>query len=203
MCAVCRQLAFQDVWKLFGEGRHPQARQLYESKLAPFLTQASGNFWSKRLWYFDKGLYYQGGQVSCLDLFSKSRDPQTTMWPVLLGASNGHLYGQSSLLEDTLFTFMRLLSNRTLRTLLMAQGGVVYYFQLVTKLMGLGNTVKRLTAANTLEVSNPILPSSCLDRASLCTKGGRVSFCRPFLTRRWILQSEIPVSSPHGLCNAI
>ena len=58
-----RQLPHEDVWKLFGEGKHPNARQLYESKLAPFLTQASGAFWSNRLWYFDKGLYYQGGQV--------------------------------------------------------------------------------------------------------------------------------------------
>ena len=64
MMPTCRQLKFEDVWKLFGEGKHPGARQLYEAKLAPFLSQASGKFWADRLWYFDKGLYYQGGQVS-------------------------------------------------------------------------------------------------------------------------------------------
>lgn len=49
---------------MFGEGKHPDIRRIYEAKLAPFLTQASSNFWNNRLWYFDKGLYYQGGQVS-------------------------------------------------------------------------------------------------------------------------------------------
>lgn len=48
---------------MFGEGRHPNIKQIYEAKLAPYLTQATGNFWSTRLWYFEKGLYYQGGQV--------------------------------------------------------------------------------------------------------------------------------------------
>lgn len=48
---------------MFGEGRHPDIKEIYETKLAPFLTQATGNFWSTRLWYFERGLYYQGGQV--------------------------------------------------------------------------------------------------------------------------------------------
>jgi betaine lipid synthase len=63
MLSSCRHLPYEDVWKMFGEGKHPDIRNIYESKLAPFLTQASGNFWNNRLWYFDKGLYYQGGQV--------------------------------------------------------------------------------------------------------------------------------------------
>lgn len=50
---------------MFGEGRHPNIKEIYDAKLAPFLTQASSNFWDSRLWYFEKGLYYQGGQV-CL-----------------------------------------------------------------------------------------------------------------------------------------
>ena len=37
--------------------------QLYETKLAPFLTQTSHKFWKDRLWYFTQGLYYQGGMV--------------------------------------------------------------------------------------------------------------------------------------------
>lgn len=56
-----RQLDFEDVWQLFGEGKHPRAEELYERKLAPFLTQTSHEFWAPRLWYFKQGLYYQGG----------------------------------------------------------------------------------------------------------------------------------------------
>ena len=58
---------------MFGEGRHPNIKAIYESKLAPFLTQASSNFWDSRLWYFNKGLYYQGGQVCWFRLFCFTR----------------------------------------------------------------------------------------------------------------------------------
>jgi betaine lipid synthase len=60
---VCRQLSFEDTWAMFGEGRHPRIEQLFEAKLAPFLSEASLKFWQSRLWYFKKGLYYQGGMV--------------------------------------------------------------------------------------------------------------------------------------------
>jgi betaine lipid synthase len=49
---------------LFGEGRHPDIDRLFETRLAPFLSQKAYNFWSTRLWYFKEGLYYQGGMVS-------------------------------------------------------------------------------------------------------------------------------------------
>ena len=49
---------------MFGEGRHPHIDRLFETKLAPFLTQSANHFWSSRLWYFKRGLYYQGGMVS-------------------------------------------------------------------------------------------------------------------------------------------
>ena len=58
-----RRLPFDDVWRLFGDGVHPNARQLFEAKLAPFLSQASADFWRARMWYFDHGLYYQGGRA--------------------------------------------------------------------------------------------------------------------------------------------
>lgn len=61
---VCRQLQFNDFWKMFGEGKHMGIDKLYEAKLAPFLTQTSLRFWTSRLWYFKQGLYYQGGMVS-------------------------------------------------------------------------------------------------------------------------------------------
>ena len=43
---------------------HPRIEEIFEKRLAPFLSQTSTNFWSKRLWYFRDGLYYQGGMVS-------------------------------------------------------------------------------------------------------------------------------------------
>ena len=58
-----RQLEFEDVWAMFGEGRHPDIARLFEHRLAPFMTQTSVQFWRKRLHYFRTGLYYQGGMV--------------------------------------------------------------------------------------------------------------------------------------------
>lgn len=46
------------------QGVHPRIEEIFEKRLAPFLSQTSTNFWSKRLWYFRDGLYYQGGMVS-------------------------------------------------------------------------------------------------------------------------------------------
>jgi len=59
--AALRQLDYEDVWLLFGEGRHPRARQLFDDRLAPMLSQKATAFWRPRLWYFKQGLYYQGG----------------------------------------------------------------------------------------------------------------------------------------------
>ena len=53
--------------QMFGEGRHPDIDRLFETRLAPFLSQKAYNFWSTRLWYFKEGLYYQGGMVSTYD----------------------------------------------------------------------------------------------------------------------------------------
>ena len=60
---VRRHLPFEDVWALFGEGRHPHIQALFERSLGPWLSQAAFGFWSERLWYFQSGLYYQGGMV--------------------------------------------------------------------------------------------------------------------------------------------
>ncbi|DBB17356.1 hypothetical protein WJX82_002206 [Trebouxia sp. C0006] len=56
-----RELEYEDVWAMFGEGRHPHIQRLYDTKLAPFLSQSANHFWQNRLWYFKQGLYYQGG----------------------------------------------------------------------------------------------------------------------------------------------
>ena len=63
-----RQLEFEDVWAMFGEGRHPDIARLFEHRLAPFMTQTSIQFWRKRLHYFRTGLYYQGGMVRICSL---------------------------------------------------------------------------------------------------------------------------------------
>lgn len=68
-----QELDFENTWQMFGEGVHPHMNEIYERKLAPYLSQTSTNFWSCRLWYFKQGLYYQGGMASagwgCLCLF--------------------------------------------------------------------------------------------------------------------------------------
>jgi hypothetical protein len=52
--------------QLFGEGKHPDIDRLFETRLAPFLSQKAFNFWNTRTWYFKEGLYYQGGMVSAV-----------------------------------------------------------------------------------------------------------------------------------------
>ena len=60
-------MTYDDVWKLFGEGKHEEAPRLYERSLAPLMSQSARSFWSssQRLErYFDakgQGLYFQGG----------------------------------------------------------------------------------------------------------------------------------------------
>ena len=56
-----RRLEFEDVWAMFGLGKHPDIESIFERELAPFLSQTSLRFWSTRLHYFKDGLYYQGG----------------------------------------------------------------------------------------------------------------------------------------------
>eukprot|EP00879_Flechtneria_rotunda_P011867 GHRR01012396.1.p1 GENE.GHRR01012396.1~~GHRR01012396.1.p1 ORF type:complete len:672 (+),score=176.99 GHRR01012396.1:1113-3128(+) len=70
-----QQLEFEDVWQMFGEGRHPRIDKIFETRLAPYLSQKAFNFWNTRLWYFKQGLYYQGGMgklcwvLQCLAVF--------------------------------------------------------------------------------------------------------------------------------------
>ena len=56
-----QRLPYEDVWKLFGEGRHRDAQRLFDRELSPFLSQSAFSFWAPRLHYFTSGLYYQGG----------------------------------------------------------------------------------------------------------------------------------------------
>lgn len=56
-----RRLDYDDFWLMFGEGRHPNIEEIFEKKLAPFLSQSALRFWRSRLRYFHDSLYYHGG----------------------------------------------------------------------------------------------------------------------------------------------
>lgn len=58
-----QRLDYNDFWMMFGEGIHPDFENLYESRLAPFLSQTSRQFWDTHKYYFSRrngGLYSQG-----------------------------------------------------------------------------------------------------------------------------------------------
>jgi betaine lipid synthase len=56
-----RRLPFEDVWMLFGEGKHPNFERIFEAELAPFLSQKAIKFWKSHAYYFKSGLYFHGG----------------------------------------------------------------------------------------------------------------------------------------------
>jgi betaine lipid synthase len=55
-----QSLPYEDVWRLFGEGKHPQFPDLFYSRLAPFMSGRCQDFWSSRFHYFKNGLYFYG-----------------------------------------------------------------------------------------------------------------------------------------------
>lgn len=55
-----RRLPYEDVWRMFGEGFHPNIEWLYEWHLAPFLSQTAQDFWQPRLRYFKDNFYHHG-----------------------------------------------------------------------------------------------------------------------------------------------
>ena len=61
--AALRRLDHADVWQLFGEGRHPRARQLCADRLRPALDPFAQRFWDRRIGWFDsrRGSFYFHG----------------------------------------------------------------------------------------------------------------------------------------------
>ncbi|KAJ8291944.1 hypothetical protein OF846_004728 [Rhodotorula toruloides] len=53
-------LEYDDFWLLFGEGRHPNFRELLDSKLSPFLTSHAYQYWRKNDHMFDSAFYMRG-----------------------------------------------------------------------------------------------------------------------------------------------
>mgnify|MGYP002718686637 CR=1 FL=1 len=45
---------------MFGEGRHPNFRELLDTKISPFLTSHAYQFWRKKEHYFDSMFYRRG-----------------------------------------------------------------------------------------------------------------------------------------------
>lgn len=58
-------LGYRDTWKIFGEGKHPDFRQLLISKLSPHLSSQAFQYWLEHTHVFTskygKGLYETGG----------------------------------------------------------------------------------------------------------------------------------------------
>ncbi|KAL2165398.1 hypothetical protein VTH06DRAFT_696 [Thermothelomyces fergusii] len=66
-------LPYEDYWKMFGEGRHPEFRSLLLSKLSPHLSSRAFQYWLDKASIFTKpggrGLYDTGGSRHALRVF--------------------------------------------------------------------------------------------------------------------------------------
>jgi betaine lipid synthase len=60
--AAFTALPYEDVWKIFGEGKHPEFRSLLVSKLSPHLSSRAFQYWLSNSEVFrSRGLYDTGG----------------------------------------------------------------------------------------------------------------------------------------------
>jgi len=64
-----RKLPYDDVWKMFGDGKHPDIDHLFYAKLAPFMSERAQDFWAPRLHYFKKGFYFYGSMGNVIWFF--------------------------------------------------------------------------------------------------------------------------------------
>ncbi|KAK4191801.1 hypothetical protein QBC35DRAFT_374893 [Podospora australis] len=66
-------LAYEDFWKIFGEGKHPDFRSLLVSKLSPHLSSRAFQYWLKNEGIFTsnsgRGLYDTGGSKHAIRVF--------------------------------------------------------------------------------------------------------------------------------------
>lgn len=61
--ACIRRLEFEDFWKFFGQGHHPQAAEIYRQTIRSELSSWASNYWDRCLKFFDKpkrSFYYRG-----------------------------------------------------------------------------------------------------------------------------------------------
>jgi betaine lipid synthase len=65
-------LPYEDFWKIFGDGKHPNFRSLLMSKLSPHLSSRAFQYWLKNVHVFNekgKGLYDTGGSRHAIRVF--------------------------------------------------------------------------------------------------------------------------------------
>lgn len=70
--AAYQSLKYEDFWKIFGEGRHPDFRSLLISKMAPHLSSRAFQYWLSNHRIFTKsrgGLYDTGGSKHGIRIF--------------------------------------------------------------------------------------------------------------------------------------
>ncbi len=53
-----QHLEYNDFWKIFGEGRHPEAVSLYAKYLKPNLPEEAQEFWDRNIIHFTKKSFY-------------------------------------------------------------------------------------------------------------------------------------------------
>ncbi|KAF2097909.1 betaine lipid synthase [Rhizodiscina lignyota] len=67
--AAFSTLSYSDVWKLFGEGKHEDFRELLVHKLSPHMSSLAFQYWlHEGPKAFKRGLYYTGGSRHALQL---------------------------------------------------------------------------------------------------------------------------------------
>jgi betaine lipid synthase len=68
--ASFKSLPYSDVWKLFGEGRHADFRDILTSKLSPYLSSRAFQYWLDNAHVFTsrRGLYETGGSRHAIKL---------------------------------------------------------------------------------------------------------------------------------------
>lgn len=65
-------LAYEDFWKIFGEGKHPEFRSLLISKMSPHLSSRAFQYWLNNAHVFtthNGGLYDTGGSKHAIRIF--------------------------------------------------------------------------------------------------------------------------------------
>ncbi|KAK0657132.1 hypothetical protein B0T16DRAFT_314503 [Cercophora newfieldiana] len=63
-------LPYEDIWRIFGEGKHPQFRSLLVSRLSPHLSSRAFQYWLNNADIFrSRGLYDTGGSRHAIRVF--------------------------------------------------------------------------------------------------------------------------------------
>ncbi len=68
--AAFTALGYSDVWKLFGEGKHEEFRDILVTKLSPHMSSLAFQYWLRKgaKAFTQQGLYYTGGSRLALKL---------------------------------------------------------------------------------------------------------------------------------------